>query len=254
MQGSPLGPPDHLFGNAARLREEGFAVGDVAACDDAEPESPGHLLAGEVSPAAVQVSLVHGLVKNDWLTPLGEPLRSLGELVGLQAGVRNERASVVVHVLRVVDGTEMLVGVDLLRQAEEPGEVGGGLGLHQVELVGQRPPDVGEGCESRHEVVEIPVIRLGGHGGKAPPIIGVKQNEISLDVEIAKLAEALLQVRPVGGVEARDVAGLRQCGSGWADEGVKHRLVVVVLVGLGEQAHANFVEWRDLERRERLLL
>ena len=73
-----VGPPEFLgfgfFGGELGV-DEGFAVGDVAAVDDAEPVAAGHLFGGEVSPAAEDVAFVLDLVVDDGFLPGGEPAR-----------------------------------------------------------------------------------------------------------------------------------------------------------------------------------
>lgn len=131
---------------------ERFAVGGVAACDRGEPEAASHLIAGDVAPAAVQVVLVLDLVEDDGLVPGGEPGGGAVEVDGLDGGMGDPGAGVIVGSVGVVNGAEMSVPVVLFDDVEEAIEVLGGLGAHEVVLVGEGPPEVGEGGEAGKEV------------------------------------------------------------------------------------------------------
>ena len=88
---------------------------------------------------------------------------------------------------------------------QEAVEVLGGLGLHEVVLVGERPPDVGGRRRGGRRRSGVAVVDLGGHGGVAPAVVGVEEDEVGLDVEVAELGDALFEVLEEGGVEAGDV-------------------------------------------------
>ena len=154
----------------------------------------------------------------------------------------------------VVDGAEVLIGVDLLDEMQELGEVLGGLGLHEVVLVGEGPPDVAEGGEAGDEVADVALVDVGGHGGVAPAVVGMEEDEVGLDVEVAELGEALFEVVEEGGIEVGGVVRAGRAGFRGSREGVELGLVVVVLVGLGEDAHADLVEGRSAQGIEGLLL
>jgi len=78
----------------------------------------------------------------------------------------------------------------------------------------------------------------------------MKENEIGLDAESAKIGDALFQMREEGRIGSGEVVD----AGGRAFEGIKGGLVMVVLVALGKDAHANLVEWSGSQGGKRLLL
>ena len=199
-----MGPPEllgfGLFGGEAGV-DEGFAVGDVGSVDGAEPVAFGHFVGGEIAPTGEDVAFVLDLVVDDGLFPGVEPAGGGGEVIGLEAGVGDGGAGVVVHDVRVVDGAHVLVGVVLLDELEETGELGGGLGADEVELVGEGPPDVAIGTEAGDDVAEVAVVDLRRESGVAPAVVGVEEDEVGLDVHVAEAAEELFVVAKEFGVE-----------------------------------------------------
>lgn len=166
-------------------------------------------------------------------------------------------AAVVVHDVAVVDGAEVLVGIGLLGDAEEAVEVLSGLGLHEVVLVGEGPPDVAKGSEASDDVAEVAIVGFGGHGGVAPAVVGMEEDDVGFDIKVAEAGEEVLEVGEECGVETGGVVDALRvlfAGGGGAGEGVELWLVVVELVGLGEDAHSDLVEGRGGKGGEGLLL
>ena len=82
------------------------------------------------------------------------------------------------------------------------------LGPQQVVLVRQRPPHVREGGEPAHDIAEVALVDRGSQVGEAPAVVGVEQDEVRLDAELAELRDAPLEPAEVRGVEALEVEAL----------------------------------------------
>ena len=182
-----MGPPElrwsRLFGGESGV-DEGFAVGDVAAGDDAEPEAAGHLFAGEVSPAAGDVALVLDFVVEMGFFHASSHVGGGVEVVGLEAGVGDPGARVVVHDVRVVDGAEMADRGRPARRCGRSGRSPGrdlGLRMRSNSLASDHQT-LRIGGEARDDVAEIAVVGLGGHRGVAPAVVGMEEDEVGFDV------------------------------------------------------------------------
>ena len=161
----------------------------------------------------------------------------------------------------------MLVRVALLHDLEEAIPVLLGLGLHQIELVRHRPPDVAVGRQPRDDVAKVAVIHLGGHRAIAPAVVRVEEDDVGLDAQVAQVTNALFQVAEESGVEVSEVPAstltpspFLRCvqdrlprGRGERIESMIGRFVLVEGVMLGEDAHPHLVERRGFQRCERLL-
>ena len=126
-------------------------------------------------------------------------------LVALNAGVRHPRLAVIVHDVAVVDRAQMLVRVARLNYAEEAIPIGQRFRLHEVPLIRERPPHVAIRCEPRNYIAKIPVVHFGWQVRVAPVIVGMEQDQIGLDVEVAQLREAVFESPEVLEVEAFEV-------------------------------------------------
>ena len=56
------------------------------------------------------------------------------------------------------------------------------VGHVQIVFVGQTPPDVGEGAQAAQQVIQIDQIVPLSQLGKPPPVIGMEQDQIDLDI------------------------------------------------------------------------
>src|SRR5882724_347508 len=81
-------------------------------------------------------------------------------------------------------------------------------------------------------------------------VVGVKQDQVALDAELAQLADAFFKALKELRIEATEVPFVRR--RAFVRE--NRRRQIVSPVGLGENAHAQFIERRRRERFERLLL
>ncbi len=81
-------------------------------------------------------------------------------------------------------------------------------------------------------------------------IVGMKEDEVGLNAEGLELSDAGFEIGEEFGDEASVIV---DAGSG-AREGIEGRLVAIVLVPLGEDAHAQLVERRLAEGGDGLVL
>jgi hypothetical protein len=211
-----------------------------------------HLLGREVAPPPLEVALVLDLVEDDRLA-VGVPVQNGPAEVGdrrpvLDAGVGYAWVGLVEQLGAVVDRPQMPVRVGVGHDLEESLPVGVGLGLHEVELVGQRPPDVPVGGQPGDDVPQVTVVGRRRHPVEPPVpfVVGVEQDQVGLDAEIAELADPLLQVAEEGGVEPGEVPLVRR-GAG---ERVSGWLGLVEGVPLREDAHPQLVERPGLQGSE----
>src|ERR1017187_550331 len=166
-----------------------FTVPTVGALPCGQPEAAGHSVGGDVTPARGDVALVLALVEHNGLGPVGAP--SGGHLHAriLHAGVSAPDAAVLILITAVVDGAEVIERIPLSNDACVAIPVRAGFTLHQVELVCQRPPDIAESAEARDDISEIAVVNLCGHGLIAPFVIRMKQDEVNLNADAAKVED-----------------------------------------------------------------
>src|SRR6266516_4007086 len=127
------------------------------------------------------VALVATFIDDDRLSELLAPDSCLPHVQpssGLDAQVRHPWLRVVIKRKAVVDRAEVLVGIVLLDDAEEAIPVGHGFVLHEIILVGHRPPDIAIGGESGHYIAQEAIIRLGIPSSNATTVVGVEENDI----------------------------------------------------------------------------
>ncbi len=103
----------------------------------------------------------------------------------MNAAVGDPGFVVVVKLATVVNATQVLHGVVGLYDAKEAVPVLFGFGFHEVVFVGKGPPDVSVSGEAGDGVFEVAVVGFGVHFFKAPAIVGVKEDEVGFDVEVA---------------------------------------------------------------------
>src|SRR5579875_202969 len=99
----------------------------------------------------------------------------------------------------------MLVGVVFLYDAEEAIPVSNGFVLHQIKLIGERPPDIAIGGQPGHDVAYIALIRLCIHRGKAPPVVGVEENDIGFNTQGHQVCYPLFEMPEKYGIESGKV-------------------------------------------------
>ena len=187
--------------------------------------------------------------KTTGLLPVGAPAGGQFHARVLHAGVTAPAAPVLVLVIAVVDGAQMIERVVVGNNARVAIPVRVGLVLHKVELVGQRPPHIAERAEARNHVAQIAIVHLGRHRLIAPLVVGMKQNQVSLHADAPQFQNQtveMLKVRRIeGGVVVRFAVARKR---------IHGRLFAIVLIPLGEQAHAHLVERRCGQRLDGLPL
>src|SRR5207244_8044693 len=101
------------------------------------------------------------------------------------------------------------------------------------------------------DVFEVSIVGGGIHSIESPVafVVRMKQNQIGFDAEIAKLCDAFFLMPEKRRVETREIPSIRSS----AFKRIERRLVLVVDVMLGKDAHAHLVEGRILQRRQGLL-
>src|SRR5208337_1187362 len=213
------------------------------------PETARHGVAGEAAPARRDIALVAALVEDHRLAPVAAPLRAQLQTRILDAGMRAPSAAVLILIAAVVDGAQMAEGVVLAENSRIAIPIGCGLGLQQIEFVGQRPPHIPVRAETRNHVAEIAVVDCSGHRLVAPLVVGMKKDQIGLDADAAQCKDEAVEMLEVGDIEGGVVIYLTA-----AREGILRRFLAIVLVPLGEQTHAELIEWRSRKRFESLAL
>jgi hypothetical protein len=126
--------------------------------------------------------------------------------------------------------------------------IGHRAGRHQIEFVGQRPPDVAEGAQPRDGVPQIAVVVGRAHLGKTPAVVGMPKDQVRLDPQLLQVVESAVPMPP----ECRVGPGEVELAVGLLDEREPFRLVPVVGVALRKDAEADLVERRSGQRLERL--
>lgn len=180
VEGAAFAPPENVV-----WVEVGFAVTDVTATCKAAPKAFGEFLAGNVAPALVHVAFVTTFVVYGGFVVLVSPGGRLARVGALNAAVGDPGFVVVVKLSTVVNAAQVLHGVVGLYDFEEAVPVLFGFGSHQVIFVGEGPPDVSVGGQTRDGVFEVVVVGFGVHFFKTPAVVGVKENEVGFDVEVA---------------------------------------------------------------------
>ena len=158
----------------------------------------------------------------------------------------------------VMNAPHAVVGIFLLQDLEEPVPVFHllvaamvlGPIRHEIELVGQRPPDVAIGGKPGDAVPQIAVVLRVAHVGKSPAVVGVPENQVGLDIQPLQVQDSLFDVMPKGGIWAVEI----ELAVGLLLKRKQLRFVLVVGIGLGKHTEADFVEGRRGQGFERLLL
>ena len=75
----------------------------------------------------------------------------------------------------------MAIRIALFDDVEEAIPIGHFFALHQIEFIGERPPDVAIGGEAGDDVAEVAIVGFTRHFRIAPAVVGMKQDEIGFD-------------------------------------------------------------------------
>ena len=228
----------------------GFAVPDVAAGDGPQPEPVHHLLRGDISPALRDIPLVFALIVDDRFLVLVAPLTRPGKIRALYAGMCYPWLGVVVKDPAIVNSAHTTVGIVLPDDLEKTIPVRHCLGLHQVELVGERPPYISVSGQPCHDITQITVVCFGVHILVAPAVIRVKENEVGFNAHIEQITDALFEMTEKLGIESAVIPVLERP----ALERIELRLILIIRVALRKDAHPHLVERCIFKRCQRLPL
>ena len=225
----------------------------ISAVADADPKAMDQLARGDIAPVSLDIALVFALVVNDRLAVLRAPLPHALDVPILDADVGHAFLCMVIAVLvaAVVNRAQMVVGIAQTDDVKKPiPHFHRLVAQHKVVLVGHRPPNVGIGRQAGYHVAQIGEVALVRHGGKSPAIVGMEENQVGLDAQIAQFLNAPLKM-----AEKIDVVtGEIPLAVASLFKRIVHRLVLVEDVVFGKDAHAHLVEAGRLQRFERLLL
>ena len=87
----------------------------------------------------------------------------------------------------------MPVRILLRDEFAQPDPVGHRLRVHEVVLVGQREPDVGEAGQPADDVADQLVVHDWAQVREAPPVVGVEQDQVHLHAELAEAPDLLVE-------------------------------------------------------------
>ncbi len=202
----------------------GLAVPYVTAGNGSHPEPVHQLFRGDITPALWNIPFVFALIVDNRFLVLVAPLPCPGKIGTLYAGMCHPWFGVVVKDPAIVNSPHVIVWVVLADDLKETVPVRHCLGLHQVVLIGERPPNIAIGCQSCHYVTQISVVGFSIHIRIAPAIIGVKKNEVGFDSQIEQIANPTFEMPEKFGVETA-VIPIRERLS---LERIKLRLILIV--------------------------
>ena len=113
----------------------------ISAAAECLPESSGHFLAADVSPAKLNVSFIADFIQNDWLVVLLTPLvYQLGGTVGfgsLDTAVSYPWQVIVVVSFAVMDGSQVVIWIFFADDCGISFPVCESFLMHQIVLIGQ---------------------------------------------------------------------------------------------------------------------
>ena len=177
----------------------------ITAADCSFPESPGHLLSADVAPVVLDISLIHDLVQHHRLLialpPLLHPLTGQIRVDPLHRTMRDPRPCVVIHLLTVVNGTQMAVHILLTDDRRIPLPVRQWFLRHQVIFIGQRPPHIPVGRKSRDHILPVQIVLLFRHHGESPSVVRMHHDQIRLDPKLHQILDPSLQMGEVLRIE-----------------------------------------------------
>ena len=150
-----------------------------------------------------------------------------------------------------------------------------------IELIRHGPPDIVKRTEPVHNIFEVKILLFLCHMRKAPPVIGMKKNQICFDPHLPKALNILLDPRKISRVEAVEIPDFFRishcCGDGTKFiarhcfqlffvkisrapgciftelEGIKLRLPEIVFIMLRENTEADLVEGQFFQTLIRVL-
>ena len=186
------------------------------------------------------VALISAFVDDDRLSVIFSPFGDLREIhvLVLDANMRNPSLAMIIEDSAVVNRPQVLVWISPLYDLEESIPIGHRLRLHQIVLVGQRPPYVPISRQSGNYIAKITIISLCIHGGITPPVVGMEENQVCLDSKLKKIAYALLKMPKEFRVERSEIPSFREASF----ERMIDRFVAIEDVVFREDAETYFIE------------
>jgi len=155
-----------------------------------------------------------------------------------------------------VDGAQVPVGVLLTNEFRVMLPVLQRL-LHKVIFVGEAPPHIAIGGETRENVFPVQVIGLPVHDGEAPPVIGVHDDQVRLDPQLHQVPYASFYMAEMRRIGPREIPAVFRVlrlkghevlpghpfvGTGRPFKGECRGVPEVVVIVFGEYAEADLVE------------
>ena len=114
---------------------------------------------------------------------------------------------------------------------------------HQIILIGQWPPQIRHGWKSPQEIVQVYKAVFHWKPGKTPPVIGMEQNQISLNSHGIHFPDTRFQRLPISSHRFMyipfAVRFLKR---------IRFRFIVVEIIVLREHAESNLIERRFPQR------
>ena len=227
-----------------------LAVPDIGAAHDSPPEAFDQLLASQPRPAFVRISFVDHFVEDHRL------LREVAVRVDptviehrgavLDAGMGDPWLAMIVIDVELVDRAQSVVRIGGDQHLEQMIPVGDSLSLHDVVFIGHRPPDVAIRPEARGHVAKIALVVGAPHARIAALlVIGVEQDDVRLDAQLAQPPDPILEPAEINGIKpGRIPVPVPAPGANERIGGDRRHV--------REHAHADLVERPCLQCGERL--
>ena len=146
-----------------------------------------------MSPSYAHSSMTTGLPHSR--APLVGVLRGPVDVDALHAGVRDPRAAVVVEARGSCGSSSRWpYGSCSRRSAANRSQSAASFDHSRSYSLASDHQTSGYAASRRDDVAQVPVVGGGPDVGEAPPVVGVEEDQVGLDAELAQLADALLQV------------------------------------------------------------
>ena len=144
---------------------------------------------------------------------------------------------------------EMMISVLFRDKAPDRIPIVQGERRHHFVLVGKAPPHIAVSGKAGDGIPQILQVFLHPEPRKAPAVIGVKEDDVRLDVHLTQCRKAAVEPIPIAEVGLFHIPLPLFVHF----KGKEGRFVVVVGHTLGEDAHPDLVEGRPFQRFKRLL-
>ena len=229
------------------LAVEGLAVRCITADRGDAPRAIHKFEGRQIPPSERKIAFIAEFIDDDGDAILLLPGSDPSHLAALDGGMRQpfllgEGADPIMH------ADEMMISVLFRDKAPDRIPIVQGERRHHFVLVGKAPPHIAVSGKAGDGIPQILQVFLHPEPRKAPAVIGVKEDDVRLDVHLPKRQKAAVEPIPIAEVGLFHIPLPLLV----LFEGEVGRLVVVIGHMLGEDAHADLVEGRRLERENRL--